>query len=77
MSLEAFNREVGVIADLLSTSALLAWGMRTMMPSDGVEARGYGRRYDPSELIERANGKPLDAAAHVRYLKGKYEALTI
>lgn len=44
MSLEAFNREVGVIADLLSTSALLAWGMRTMMPSGGVEARGHGRR---------------------------------
>ena len=32
----------------------------------------HGRLYTPSELIERATGKPLEAADYLAYLRGKY-----
>lgn len=32
----------------------------------------YGRKYEPKELIMRAIGEPLNAAAYVRYLKAKF-----
>jgi carboxypeptidase Taq len=40
MSFEPFASEVATIADILSASALLAWDMRTMMPSGGTATRG-------------------------------------
>jgi carboxypeptidase Taq len=45
MSLDAFHREIGTLADLLSVSSLLAWDMRTMMPSGGVETRYLKGKY--------------------------------
>jgi carboxypeptidase Taq len=35
----------------------------------------HGRKYLPSELIERATGKPLNAGPYLRYLRGKYSEL--
>jgi len=32
----------------------------------------YGRKYEPQELVVKATGKPLDAQAYMRYLKGKF-----
>lgn len=35
----------------------------------------YERRYAPAKLIERATGKPLDAADYLAYLRRKYSGL--
>ncbi len=35
----------------------------------------HGRRYDPDELVERATGRPLDAAPYLGYLEEKFGAL--
>lgn len=58
--------EIATLADLLSAASLLAWDMRTMMPSGGVETRGeqlatlqqLARRHLLSDAMARA----LDAA---------------
>ncbi|BBL78552.1 carboxypeptidase M32 [Rubrobacter xylanophilus] len=35
----------------------------------------HGRRYEPEELVERASGRPLEAAPYLRYLREKFGAL--
>jgi carboxypeptidase Taq len=35
----------------------------------------HGSRYDPDDLIERAIGRPLEAAPYLRYLKDKFGEL--
>ncbi|QYJ14339.1 Thermostable carboxypeptidase 1 [Rubrobacter xylanophilus DSM 9941] len=35
----------------------------------------HGRRYEPEELVERATGRPLEAAPYLRYLREKFGAL--
>jgi len=35
----------------------------------------HGRKYTPSELVERVTGGPLDIEPYIRYLKGKYGEL--
>jgi carboxypeptidase Taq len=40
MSFDPLAHEIGSLADILSASALLAWDMRTMMPSGGTATRG-------------------------------------
>ncbi len=62
----ALRQQPGLEAELESAQygGLLAW-MR-----DNIHR--HGRRYSPSELIERATGEPLRATYFMDYLKVKY-----
>lgn len=35
----------------------------------------YGRKFEPSQLIEMATGEPLQSRSYLRYLKTKYRAI--
>jgi carboxypeptidase Taq len=62
----AAGQDAGMVTELSqgNYTRLLAW-MREKI-------HRHGRRYSPTELVERATGEPLRASYFLSYLKGKY-----
>lgn len=69
MTWQVFEDEVAVLADLLSVSSLLAWDMRTTMPSGAVESRGQQMatisQIARERLLSTGMRRALDAAQPV------------